>query len=441
MKLFYTKKLLLLLFLLSGTGNIIAQPAIFFTQRDSGCINTVFPFLAIVVSPGDPVVQYTWDFGDGSPLVNTTSPSEVYQYGSSGIFDVKLFVTTQSGDTASHTETGFIKVGTKPTAIIDSVFHDVCFHSAVQFNDLSLPPITGWEWIFGDGSRSFMQNPLHQYIFDTSGTVDPFDIVLIAYDNGCSDTDTVANMVSVRGPIPDFMYGYDCDLPFTVSFTNLSGGADNYTWDFGDGSPADTSMNVVHVFDSAGTYLVKLTATNISNNCTVDTTYIIDVSDTLSAVIHEEGPNLICEPHGSQYFYEWYFNGSPLGTCTTDTCDAQQSGVYYVIVTDFISNCSDTAEFYNFNVNTTDLDDENMIFIYPNPVGNELLSLDLGNSIKGFVTINLFDTYGRLFIHEVVNTTNSSGLKQFDISTYESGVYFLRIETGNKSIVRKIIKS
>ncbi len=440
MRKFILNILFLIFLFLTATENVLAQPAVFFTQRDSGCINSVFPFHAVVVSPGDPVVQYTWDFGDGTPPVNTASATELHQFGITGIFDVKLFVTTQSGDTASLMQEDFIKVGVRPTAIIDSGFYDICFHGAVQFNSLSLPPVTGWQWIFGDGSRSFEQNPYNQFIFDTSGIADPFDITLIAYNNGCPDTDIVANMVAVRGPIPDFSYSYDCSLPYSVSFTNLSGGADNYAWDFGDGSPLDTATHISHLYNVAGIYSVKLTCTNISNNCSVDTTYQVEVTDTISAAIHESGPFLICEPHGSQYFYEWFFNGSPLGTCTTDTCDAQQSGIYHVIVTDFNSNCSDTADFYSFSVSSNDLEDAQSIMIFPNPVDHETLTVDFGKSYDVIYSIYLYDATGRMMIREKVDPAENSFARQFDLSSMDAGIYFLNILSESKTIVRKIIK-
>jgi hypothetical protein len=45
----------------------------------------------------------------------------------------------------------------------------------------------------------------------------------------------------------------------TVTFTNISSGAESYSWDFGDGS-SSTAENPVHTFAAAGTYTVVLTA-------------------------------------------------------------------------------------------------------------------------------------------------------------------------------------
>ncbi len=54
----------------------------------------------------------------------------------------------------------------------------------------------------------------------------------------------------------------------TVAFTNTSGHADTYVWDFGDGSPLSTEEHPVHTFPDNGTYNVQLIADNI---CHADT--------------------------------------------------------------------------------------------------------------------------------------------------------------------------
>ncbi len=48
-------------------------------------------------------------------------------------------------------------------------------------------------------------------------------------------------------------------VPLTVSFSNLSTNATNYSWDFGDGNTS-TGINPVDVYTHAGTYSVTLTA-------------------------------------------------------------------------------------------------------------------------------------------------------------------------------------
>lgn len=47
--------------------------------------------------------------------------------------------------------------------------------------------------------------------------------------------------------------------PYTVAFSNAGSGAETYEWNFGDGSPRDTSPTPSHRFVQPGTYQVRLT--------------------------------------------------------------------------------------------------------------------------------------------------------------------------------------
>ncbi|GIV33773.1 MAG: hypothetical protein KatS3mg031_1308 [Chitinophagales bacterium] len=48
----------------------------------------------------------------------------------------------------------------------------------------------------------------------------------------------------------------------TIQFTNLSTGAQDYEWDFGDGTVVTDTINPVHTYAEPGTYVVKLRARN-----------------------------------------------------------------------------------------------------------------------------------------------------------------------------------
>lgn len=49
----------------------------------------------------------------------------------------------------------------------------------------------------------------------------------------------------------------------TVSFLNTSANAVSYSWNYGDGTPAEATVNPLHKYAAAGTYTVTLTATGI----------------------------------------------------------------------------------------------------------------------------------------------------------------------------------
>ena len=333
----------------------IIQPTIAFTVQDSGCVGSTFNYNATVISPADSsiITDYTWDFGDGSPTQSGSNPGTTHQFNTVGIFDVTLTITTQSGCTATLTKQGYARVGTTPNAQIDSVVSSICFKGTVSFNDLTPAPVTGWLWYFGDNQSSTDQNPNHKYEFDTSGVADPFDIILIAYYNGCADSDTVVNMVTVLPPIPLFDTTMNCINPDSVVFTNLSGGADSLFWNFGDGSPIDSlSTNPYHIY-SRGDYYVVLTAKNTTTGCIVDTTLLVSVREINALALSDVTE--VCDPgtinftgSGSQdaVAWEWTFGeGIPNVLDTSIVADTPhlytRPGYYTAtLTTTDIHNCS-----------------------------------------------------------------------------------------------------
>ncbi|GAB5538165.1 MAG: hypothetical protein Salg2KO_02680 [Salibacteraceae bacterium] len=75
----------------------------------------------------------------------------------------------------------------------------------------------------------------------------------------------------------------DCNVPFTVDFSNLSINTDTYSWDFGDGNTSSTALPS-HTYTTAGVYTVELTA---SSSCG---------TDTKTAVSYiEVGPSVPCD--------------------------------------------------------------------------------------------------------------------------------------------------
>lgn len=68
---------------------------------------------------------------------------------------------------------------------------------------------------------------------------------------------TIASVIAIDGVIIDELF-LDCE-DFTVNFDNLSTGADDYLWNFGDGTTSD-AFEITHTYADTGTYTVTLIA-------------------------------------------------------------------------------------------------------------------------------------------------------------------------------------
>lgn len=117
---------------------------------------------------------------------------------------------------------------------------------------------TAYYWDFGDGTTSSEVNPRHKYIYGGS-----FTITLTA-SNG-NNKSTISKSIYVRNPespVANFSFNPSSgNAPCEVTFYNYSTNATSYFWDFGNGKTSTLTSPTV-VYNSAGTYLINLTATN-----------------------------------------------------------------------------------------------------------------------------------------------------------------------------------
>jgi len=255
-------------FINAGTVDIVRNVTLTVTT-DFGCVSSVS--LPITIHPlptaafnapntvclGEPVnfantsiggSTFNWDFGDGN---TSTQASPSHAYTSTGNFTVQLISITGFGcrDTVSQT----IQVDPIPTPNFQA--DTVCANTATSFTDLSTNAI-GWQWNFGDGGTSNLQNPTHLYA--VPGT---FNVQLIVTNSvNCTDSITIQVIVNPN-PVAGFTATAGACLGEIVPFTNTSTGATLFAWDFGDGNTS-TQTDPSHAYGASGNFTVALVATN-----------------------------------------------------------------------------------------------------------------------------------------------------------------------------------
>ena len=141
-----------------------------------------------------------------------------------------------------------------------------CVPYTAQFENTSAGGLNFF-WDFGDGTTSTEDNPTHLYTMAGS-----YGVKLIAYGStSCNKSDSTFFTIEVV-PIPVASFTFSPVPPqenTPTEFTNLSQGATNYIWRFGDGDTS-TLANPQHLFNATGTYNVCLTAINTAG-CIDDT--------------------------------------------------------------------------------------------------------------------------------------------------------------------------
>ncbi|MBL4705824.1 MAG: PKD domain-containing protein [Flavobacteriales bacterium] len=222
-----------------------AQPTANFSAADT---LLVVDFTDLTVNGN----YWLWDFGDGA-ISTQQSPSHTYPTPGNYTICLVAFDSCYS-DTLCMT----IAVGcVQPTA--DFGVSVVDFD--VDFTDMSLDA-TSWNWDFGTGDTSSLQNP--SYTFPAVGT---YWVCLIT-SNACY-SDTVCDSVTINCPVltADFTFILSTDGQTMDFLDNSTGNATSWSWNFGDGN-SDIGDSVQNVYAVAGSYNVCLT---ISDGCSSDT--------------------------------------------------------------------------------------------------------------------------------------------------------------------------
>jgi gliding motility-associated-like protein len=213
-------------------------------------------------STGNPA-EWKWDLGNGT-ISRLQHP--ITTYFNAGTYAVKLIVKNANGED-SVAKSQFIVVHAIPTTKFGASDTTGCFPLKVAFTDSSAAgsgTIASWQWDFGDGNLSSLQNPVHTYTNAGSFTV----TLRVINSNGCVKVFTRPAYIKLStGVRSDFSFDMTagCQSPTPVTFINKTEGTGTitYKWDFGNGITS-TLENPVINFNSVGKYTVKLISTNSS---------------------------------------------------------------------------------------------------------------------------------------------------------------------------------
>ena len=290
----------------------------------------------------DPIVGYQWDFGDGNTSTQAT-PTHTF---TDGVYDIKLIITTAGGCTDTAIVKGGVTSSIKPQADFVATPLDVCAEVPINFTDLTIGKVTRWKWYFGDGDTSNLQNPIHSYV-DTGYMT----VALVVWNGNCTDTVIFNNYIHIKPPVARFAWGYSCKNKLRRTFSDLSLGADEWHWDFGDGNTS-TAQHPIHDYAAPGTYIVILTVKNHTTGCSYYKKETVKIM--VEKAVFTESETVICRnttvnfnaignnPANIEY-YDWTFGDGGIATIAAPSHKYITSGTYTVqlIVTDKLE-CRDT---------------------------------------------------------------------------------------------------
>lgn len=260
-------------------------------------------------------ITWAWDFGDGSPVDTNASPTHVYT--TNGTYNVCLVAI---GSCATDTICSTVTICLPVTAAYTSVDNA----GTVSFTDGSTNA-TSWAWDFGDNSPiDNNQNPTHTYT--ANGT---YNVCLIA-TSSCT-ADTICTTVTICLPVTA---GYTQTASGdTVWFNNTSSNSTSWIWDFGDGSPLDTTQHPVHVYSTNGTYTVCVTAMSNCDSATscVSITVCMPATAGFTSGTPSGGTVSFIDQSTNTTGWSWDFgDGSPIDNSPSPSHTYTTNGTYQV---------------------------------------------------------------------------------------------------------------
>ncbi len=328
--------------------NIGIAPLASISSVGSICQGDTIQFLNQSNTNGQPVVSWSWDFGDGSSASPAFSPS--HSYALPGIYNITLDVNTAN---CNDDTTITINVTAGPVVNFSTNTTTGCGPLPVSFSNTTTGSPT-YNWSFGDGSSSANASPTHTYT--TAGT---YSVTLIATQGSCADTLSVNNLIQVfNSPRSVFSVNNSICLGDSMNFTNSSIGngspISSYSWNFGDGSPASSVVSPSHYYSSPGSYSVVLTANNA--NCSDDTTIIVNVSNgpiaSFTAPITSScgsfTANFNNTTSGSPVYLWDFGDGSATSTSANPSHTYSLPGIYTVTLIATQGSCADTMSLSNY---------------------------------------------------------------------------------------------
>lgn len=271
---------------MSNTILVYDPPLANFSYSSPDCETKAVTFTDNSVPSVGTLTTWTWDFGDGTPLVvrNNNSPFP-HTFAVWGVYQVKLFVTTSNG-CKSVVKTIPVTIHPQPKPDFSTPVSSCLPNATVTFSDLSTiadgtQASFTYLWNFGDPASgplntSTLANPSHIYT-----TVGPFNVNLqVTSGNGCIHDTTIVLSTVHPQPLASFTVDkVDVCIGGTILFTNTSNAMDGfptqYNWTMGDGNVRNLPT-FSYVYSNLGTYDVSLFIFN--NHGCRSTTYTKTVS-------------------------------------------------------------------------------------------------------------------------------------------------------------------
>ncbi len=263
--------------------------------------------------------QFSWDFGDGSAVLDTNAAQIQHQFSNTTNAPIQRTIVLNVENAEGCTDTFALTITIYPDLLadfdIDTIACSPFIDTAINLSEGA----TRYRWYVDGVLRDSLFNQ-HFFIVNTTNTAQQHTITLQARNAfGC--TESVTKTIHVL-PLPVVQFTTDVTegcAPLTVTITNQTTTATDFEWDFGDGqSSTSNAITIDHQFTNTTNApiirTIRLRAMN-SDSCVSELTQNITVYPDLFADFDID--TIMCTPFidtainlsAGAARYRWYVNG------------------------------------------------------------------------------------------------------------------------------------
>ncbi len=374
--------------------------------------------------------SWSWTFTGGTPSTSTAQNPTV-TYNTAGTYQVTLVATNNEGSD-TEIKTGYITVNAPQVPVADFTASSttITFGESVTFTDNSTNTPTSWAWTINGGtpSTSTAQNPT--ITFNTPGT---YTVALAATNGAGTDIETKVDYITVNAVLPYCTSQGNSTAAMWI--TNVQVGS--YSNSSSAAGYTDFTSETVSV--STGLTAISLTPGKNKNNYSgywkiwIDLNHDGDFSDAGELVFDAGGT--------SRYTVSGNMN-IPTSTASVTTrmrvslkygSEQTECEVFsYGEVEDYTVSIG-SGDFSDHAIDAMNLDSKSFE-LYPNPA-QEMLNINL-TGYSNNTNVKILDINGRI----IENFNMEENHKSLNIEKYNSGIYLIVIESGNKVDSKRFIK-
>ena len=317
----------------SGSGTVPTTPVI--TNNGPFCPGDTIKLTTAAVTNA----VYSWNGPNGftASTQNIRIPNAVAA--EAGNYTLQETVGTCSSDIVSTT----VEVVSMPDFVVSTTDPTTfCIGNSVNLKVTSLSGYT-YQWLKNNVPATGATST--NYNVNENGT---FNVVITSVSSSCKTLSNSITLSSIVQPSALFTIGGNLCEGINILLTNNStfdsSQPVNYTWRFGDGSPAVTVENTSHRYALSANYNISLVVEYQNGACSDSLAKAIAVSSNPVCTITENPTTTLCEGVAKSLTVNQNFPNYSWNTGdTTQAITVDSTGSYEVQVTDQ-NSCQDTCQ-------------------------------------------------------------------------------------------------